>query len=96
MIVCSMNKESNQAHLIAQAQLIVWDEAPLMTWFAFEVVNRLLQDIMGRHDLQFGGKLMVFCGDFRQVLPVVPRGNRPDIIRVILKRSYFWPNNTRP
>ena len=92
MIVCSMNKESDQARLIAQARLIVWDEAPLMSRHCFEVVNRLLQDIMRRHDLPFGGKLVVFGGDFQQVLPVVPRGDRPDIIRVILERSSFWPN----
>ncbi len=75
MIVYSMNKESDEAHLLKRAHLIVWDEAPMMSRHAFEVVNRLLQDIMGRHDLPFGGKLMIFGGDFRQVLPVVPRGD---------------------
>jgi hypothetical protein len=36
-----------------------------------ETLDRSLQDIMGC-ELPFGGKVMVFCGDFRQVLPVVP------------------------
>jgi ATP-dependent DNA helicase PIF1 len=41
--------------------------------------------------LPFGGKIMVFGGDFRQVLPVVTRGNRVQIIDTTLKRSYLLP-----
>jgi hypothetical protein len=36
-----------------------------------EMLDRSLQDITGS-ELPFSGKLMVFGGDFRQVLPVVP------------------------
>jgi hypothetical protein len=38
-----------------------------------EVVEALdyMCDIMGWKDLPFGGKTVVFGGDFRQVLPVV-------------------------
>jgi ATP-dependent DNA helicase PIF1 len=42
--------------------------------------------------LPFGGKVMVFGGDFRQVLPVVPRGSRAQVTNACLKRSYLWPN----
>ena len=38
----------------------------------------------------FGGKVMVFGGDFRQVLPVVPRGTRAQITDATLQRSYIW------
>ena len=47
-----------------------------------ETLDRSLQDIM-ECALPFGGKVMVFGGDFRQVLPVVPCGTR-------LQRSYLW------
>ena len=30
--------------------------------------------------MPFGGKLIVFGGDFRQVLPIVPNGSKDDII----------------
>jgi hypothetical protein len=36
-----------------------------------ETLDRSLHDIMGC-ELPFGWKVMVFGGDFRQVLPVVP------------------------
>jgi hypothetical protein len=36
-----------------------------------KTLDRSLMDIMGC-EVPFGGKVMVFGGDFRQVLPVVP------------------------
>jgi ATP-dependent DNA helicase PIF1 len=38
---------------------------------AVKELDRSMRDIMNRPDLPFGGKTVVFGGDFRQVLPVV-------------------------
>jgi len=35
----------------------------------------------------FGGKVVVMGGDFRQILTVVPRGTRGQIVDASLKRS---------
>jgi ATP-dependent DNA helicase PIF1 len=32
----------------------------------------------------FGGKIVVLGGDFRQILPVVPKGGRKDIVNALL------------
>ena len=40
----------------------------------------------------FGGKVMLFRGDFRQVLPVVTRGTRAQITDATLLKSYIWDN----
>ena len=58
---------------------------------AVETLDRSLQDIMGCIK-PFGGKVMVFGGDFRQILPVVPRGTRAQITDATLLRSYIWEN----
>lgn len=58
---------------------------------AVETLDKSLQDIMGCIE-PFGGKVMVFGGDFRQVLPVVPRGTRAQITDATLLRSYIWEN----
>ena len=42
-------------------------------------------------DKPFGGKVMVFGGDFRQVLPVVPKSTRAEIVNASLVKSYLWP-----
>ncbi|XP_019157989.1 PREDICTED: ATP-dependent DNA helicase PIF1-like [Ipomoea nil] len=38
----------------------------------------------------FGGKTVVFGGDFRQILPVVPKGSRQDIVSATINSSYLW------
>jgi hypothetical protein len=49
-----------------------------------------MRDIMGRKDLLFGGKTVVFGGDFRQVLPIVRKGSRAQIVGASSWRSYLW------
>jgi ATP-dependent DNA helicase PIF1 len=55
-----------------------------------EALDNSLRDIMNRPELPFGGKTIVFSGDFRQVLPVVPKGSRAQIVDASLRRSYLW------
>ena len=45
-----------------------------------EALDNSLWDIMGRSDLPFGGKTVVLGGDFRQLLPVVRKGSRAQIV----------------
>ncbi|KAH9557258.1 hypothetical protein CY35_07G076300 [Sphagnum magellanicum] len=89
---CYVPLNSPQAALIRAARLIVWDEAPMAHKHVFEAVNRTLQHVMGvvdpaLKDMLFGGKVVVMGGDFRQILPVVPRGTRGQIVDASLKRS---------
>jgi len=55
----------------------------------YEAVDRSLRDLMGV-DEPFGGKVVVFGGDFRQILPVVPRGTRAQITAASLSQSSLW------
>jgi ATP-dependent DNA helicase PIF1 len=57
---------------------------------AVEALDYSMRDIMGRKDLPFGGKTVVFGGDFRQVLPVVRKGSRAQIVGASLRKSYLW------
>ncbi|CAL5396268.1 unnamed protein product [Camellia sinensis] len=57
--------------------------------YAFEALNRTLIDITGV-DCPFGGKIMVFGGDFRQVLPVVPKGTKAETIAASIVKSPLW------
>ncbi|WJX83021.1 DNA helicase [Trifolium repens] len=54
-----------------------------------------MRDVMekihkGASKLQFGGKTIVFGGDFRQILPVVPKGGRADIVHATINSSPLW------
>jgi ATP-dependent DNA helicase PIF1 len=87
--MCSFTKQSGTAELLKQASLIIWDEVAMTKRQAVETLDRSLQDIM-ECPLPFGGKVVVFGGDFRQVLPVVTRGTRAQITDATLLRSYLW------
>ncbi|KAF8083384.1 hypothetical protein N665_0776s0009 [Sinapis alba] len=88
---CNIDPGSEKAELLARASLIIWDEAPMMSKHCFEALDRSLSDIMKTtDDKPFGGKVMVFGGDFRQILPVIPRGNRADIVMAAMNSSYLW------
>ena len=58
---------------------------------AVEAVDRSIQDIT-KLNLPFGGKIMILGGDFRQVLPVVRRGTRAQIVDSSLRMSPLWPS----
>ncbi|XP_062232422.1 uncharacterized protein LOC133929645 [Phragmites australis] len=87
--MCNFTKQSGTAELLRRSHLIIWDEVAMTKRQAVETLDRSLQDIMGCSQL-FGGKVMVFGGDFRQVLPVVTRGTRAQITDATLQRSYIW------
>jgi len=86
---CNIKKQSNEEELIKLAQIITWDEAPMQHKFTFEAVDRTLRDLT-QVDKPFGGKVMIMGGDFRQVLFVIPRASRAQIVHASLNRSYIW------
>nr|GEZ04853.1 hypothetical protein [Tanacetum cinerariifolium] len=87
--ICNIKKQSGLAKLLCQATLIIWDEESMAKRQAVEAVDRTMQDINGVK-LPFGGKIMVLRGDFRQVLSVVRRGTRAQIVDSSLQMSPLW------
>jgi hypothetical protein len=92
---CNMTVQSDYAKLIQKAELILWDECPMMHRHAFEALDRTLRSIMGNinpkfRNIPFGNKIIVFGGDFRQILPVVKKGTRGAIVNASFNRSKLW------
>jgi hypothetical protein len=87
--MCNIEGVSELAQLLKQTKLIIWDEAPMAHKFCFEALDRTLRDILN-NDQIFGGKVIVFGGDFRQILPVIPRADRSDIVHGSINSSYIW------
>lgn len=86
---CSISARSPLAELMGAAQLIIWDEAPMCHRFAFEALDRTLQDVL-QDPRPMGGKPFVLGGDFRQILPVVRNGSPAQIVAGSIRRSPLW------
>ena len=76
---CDMTRRSASFKLIKAAKVLIWDEAPMQRRWLMECVDRTLRKLLN-NDEPFGGKVMVFCGDFRQVAPVIPRADFRQIV----------------
>ncbi|GAA0183205.1 hypothetical protein LIER_30665 [Lithospermum erythrorhizon] len=81
--------QSSEAELIRTSKIIIWDEAPMADKSIIEALNNLLQELC-ENKLIFGGRLVVFGGDFRQVLPVVPRGTRKEQVEASVVTCTLW------
>ncbi|XP_012829401.1 PREDICTED: uncharacterized protein LOC105950580 [Erythranthe guttata] len=75
--------------MICEASLIVWDEASMANRHSIEAFEALLADICDS-PLPFGGKIVLFGGDFRQTLPIVVNGSRASMITASLVSSALW------
>ena len=88
--LCNISKQSDMAEVLRKAKIIVWDECTMAHKKCIEALDRTLQDIRSCNRLM-GGVTILLAGDFRQTLPVVPRGTRADEVKACLKSSFLWP-----
>ena len=80
---CNIKRQSVRAKMLRQTTIWIWDEASMIPANALKAVDILLRDIT-QIPRPFGGKFMFLGGDFRQVLPVVPRAGH------CIKTSHLW------
>ncbi|GAA0147725.1 hypothetical protein LIER_36572 [Lithospermum erythrorhizon] len=83
---CQISFQSSESDLISTSKIIIWDEAPMADKYAMHALYKLLQDLCENQD-PFGGKLVVFGGDFHQVLPVVRGGGNNEQIEASIMSS---------
>ncbi|CAN1837197.1 ATP-dependent DNA helicase PIF1 [Linum perenne] len=92
---CHISQDGDLAELLRNTSLIIWDEAPMTHKYCMESLDRTLRDIMSmenpdNENLPFGGITVVFGGDFRQTLPIIPKATRTEIVNSSIKISYLW------
>lgn len=77
------------AKVLQQAAIFLLDECTMTHKKSLEAIDRTMQDLRGNRQI-FDGALMLLSGDFRQILPVVPRSTPADEIHACLKSSNLW------
>ncbi|XP_021770506.1 uncharacterized protein LOC110734673 [Chenopodium quinoa] len=81
-LACDVPKQGSLAALIKEVVLIIWDEASMARRENIESLDLLLRDLC-YPDQPFGGKVIVFVGDFRQVLPILPRRTQKEAVGLV-------------
>ena len=87
--LAQFSNSQNAAQLIREAPLIIWDEAPRAYRYTLEAVEHSPCDNCNRN-WPFGGKMVIFGGNFKQVLPVVTRGSRACSVSSLIPRASVW------
>ncbi|XP_025406670.1 uncharacterized protein LOC112680704 [Sipha flava] len=88
---CNISRSSAMGKLLMQCKLIVWDECTMAHNKSLEALNFTLKDLRRNNNI-FGGLMILLAADFRQTLPVVPRGTPADELNACLKASPLWNN----
>ena len=81
--------QSKEGQFLRQTDVFIWDEAPMAPRSALEIIDRTLEGIMN-NDLLFGGKIVILGGDFRQLLPLLPRSIGSEVINLSIKSIILW------
>ena len=90
-VECNLELGSQHAKFLSNVQLIIWDEIYSSNRFDIEAVDRMLRDLMDSSS-PFGGKVMVFAGDRRQIPPVIPGAEPREVVcSVICASPSVWP-----
>ena len=82
--MCSLS--SCERKWLRQASLIIYDECSMVHQHVVDTVERSLRDVC-RDNRPFGGKTVLFTGDFKQLLPVVRHGRGCDWT---MQRCSWW------
>lgn len=88
--MAGIKKQSVLAKRLRKCNVIFWEECTMTHKKVLEAVNASLQDIRNEENKPMGGILLVLAGDFRQTLPIIPKGTAADQIEACIKRSSLW------
>ncbi|XP_050915976.1 uncharacterized protein LOC127131081 [Lathyrus oleraceus] len=86
--ICGIQKQKDFENLIRVSAIVIWDEAPMINKNCLEALDRSLQDICS-NNTPFGGNILIMGGDFRQVLPVVRKGTKAQMISACIVQSHL-------
>ncbi|XP_057418166.1 uncharacterized protein LOC130712347 [Lotus japonicus] len=92
---CNIKQGSLRAKLLLETSLIIWDEAPMLKKYCFEALDVTLRDLLRSKNEDnahkpFGGKVVILGGDFRQILPIITRESRQEIVESTVNSSSLW------
>ena len=92
---CNVKLSTKFKKLLNESKLIIWDEAFMTHTYNILAVSRMLKDITN-NDNFFGGKIVIFCGNPRQTLHVIPKASRSVVVNAsLIKCPLIWDSDIK-
>ena len=88
--VSSITFRDKRAAILIKSKLIIVDEASMASAHMVDVIDKLLRELTRNSRVPFGGKTILFAGDFRQTLSIVQYGRESEIIANCFKNAKTW------
>ena len=86
----NISKSLNLAELLRRTSLLIQDKVLIQYYYCFKAIYCILTDVRS-NDSTFSGLPTILGGNFTQILPIIPRGNRVAIVGACLQRLFLWP-----
>nr|GFB39201.1 DNA helicase [Tanacetum cinerariifolium] len=90
--LCRITKNTQLGKLLADTDLLIWDEAPMNDRRCFEALDRSLRDVVDTPSSLFDENSVLLGGDFRQTLLVKKGTSKIEVISSCISESTLWPS----
>jgi len=94
--LCNISKGTGQAKVLQECALIVWDECTMSHKHSLKESSGSNSLRPARQANTYGGVVVLVADDFRQTLPVIPKGTMANKLKPCLKASYLWRHVRKP
>ena len=84
---CKFFAYPQRKELLEQCKMVLWDEWASNHKNIFEAAYKALNE--------FKNKILVCFTDFRQILPVIPHGDKWQVLDSSMIKSFLWPEFTK-
>ena len=91
--MCNIRSQTQRPELIRKCDFEIWDELPKNHKYCIEALDISLRDL--RNESLFGGKTILFSGDWRQISLIVKFGSPSDTVEAAVISSRLWKSVTR-
>ncbi|XP_014788269.1 uncharacterized protein LOC106882194 [Octopus bimaculoides] len=85
-LTCHVMHSSDEATILKKCKLIVWDEATMSHKCSVQALDTTMRDLRSSNNI-LGGATLLFARDFRQTLPIIPKGTHADELNACLKKK---------
>lgn len=97
---CELLQHPERLELLQNASVIIWDEMICNHKELYEAAYRATQGFYGKphksysYLLMNAGKIIIAMGDWRQIMPIVKRGVKQEVLDACIKSSFLWQEFT--